>query len=304
MELSQFALKLAKTLPELKLTFEAPLSRYTSFGIGGPAELLAEPGSGRELMSLYDMCRQESVPMVVLGSGTNVLAPDEGLRALVIRTRGADSIRLLEDGVTLMADCGASMARTAAFAARQGLKGLEFAHGIPGAVGGGCIMNAGAYGGEIKDVCCQAVWLNPQGELRTLEPEEMEMGYRTSLFAREGGLVLGAAFRLEKADPAEIEEKMMTLAAKRRASQPLDMPSAGSTFKRPQGGYAAALIEQAGLKGWTIGGAQVSEKHAGFVINRGGATCRDVLELIEHIKKVVFDHSGIMLEPEVKLLGR
>lgn len=304
MELSQFAQKLAKAIPELKLTPEAPLSRYTSFGIGGPAQLLAEPNSPEELMSLYDMCRQDNVPMVILGSGTNVLAPDEGLRALVIRTRGVDDIRLLEDGVTVTAGCGASMARTAAFAARNGLSGLEFAHGIPGSVGGGCIMNAGAYGGEIKDVCLGAQWLDPQGQLRQLDNSQMELDYRTSLFAREGGLVLGAAFRLEKADPQQIEGKMTELAAKRRASQPLDMPSAGSTFKRPQGGYAAALIEQAGLKGFAMGGAQVSEKHAGFVINRGGATCRDVLELIRHIQKVVYEDSGIMLEPEVKLLGR
>lgn len=302
-DLSRFESLLVEKMPDLALKKDEPLSRHTSFSIGGPAALLAQPKNTGELQQLYALCIREGIEPVFLGSGTNVLAPDEGLNRLVIQTRGVNEIQNLGGGL-FRADCGATLARLAQTAAKEGYTGLEFAHGIPGAVGGGVLMNAGAYGGELKDVCVSVRWMKNDGETVDVSGEDAEFAYRESRFSKEGGLILSADFRLMPGNTREIMAKMSELAAKRRTSQPLEMPSAGSTFKRPVGGYAAALIDEAGLKGFAVGGAQVSEKHAGFVVNTGGATCADVLELIKQIQKRVFETSGIRIEPEVRLLGQ
>ncbi|MBE6991699.1 MAG: UDP-N-acetylmuramate dehydrogenase [Ruminococcaceae bacterium] len=301
-DLSKFESLLEKHIPGLKPVKGEPLSRHTSFSIGGPASLLVRPQNMDELLKISELCLEENVQPVFLGSGTNVLAPDEGLNRLVILTRGVNTIKHLGNGL-FRADCGATLARLAQTAAKEGYGGLEFAHGIPGSVGGGVLMNAGAYGGELKDVCVSVRWIKKDGEIVDVAVEEAHFSYRESRFSREGGLILSADFRLIPGNTEEIQARMNELAAKRRASQPLDMPSAGSTFKRPVGGYAAALIDEAGLKGFAVGGAQVSDKHAGFVVNTGGATCADVLELVEQIQKKVFETHGIRIEPEVRLLG-
>ena len=301
-DLSKFESLLAENMPHLALKKDEPLSRHTSFSIGGPASVLAQPKNAEQLQQLYALCISEGIEPVFLGSGTNVLAPDEGLDRLVVQTRGVNEIQSLGSGL-FRADCGATMARLAQTAAKEGYTGLEFAHGIPGAVGGGVLMNAGAYGGELKDVCVSVRWMKKDGEIVDVPGEEAEFAYRESRFSKEGGLILSADFQLMTGCTEQIQARMNELAAKRRGSQPLEMPSAGSTFKRPVGGYAAALIDEAGLKGFAVGGAQVSEKHAGFVVNTGGATCADVLELIEQIQKRVFETSGIRIEPEVRLLG-
>lgn len=302
-DLSKFEALIEKLVPGVALTKGEPLSRHTTFGIGGAAALMAQPKSAHELEKLYGLCIAEGIEPVLLGSGSNVLAPDEGLDRLVIQTRGVNKVEHLGSGL-FRADCGATLARLAQTAAKEGYTGLEFAHGIPGSVGGGVLMNAGAYGGELKDVCVAVRWIKNSGEIVEVSADEAEFAYRESRFSKEGGLILSADFQLVPGDKEQIQSKMNELALKRRTSQPLDMPSAGSTFKRPVGGYAAALIDEAGLKGFAVGGAQVSEKHAGFVVNRGGATCADVLELIEQIQKRVFETSGIRIEPEVKLLGK
>lgn len=302
-ELSKFEALIEESIPGLELLKGESLSRHTSFAIGGPASLMARPVSSDQLQKLYALCIAEGFEPVFLGSGTNVLAPDEGLERLVILTRGVNEIQHLGGGL-FRADCGATLARLAQTAAKEGYTGLEFAHGIPGTTGGGVLMNAGAYGGELKDVCVAVRWMRPDGKIEVLPSDKAEFAYRESLFSKEGGLILSADFQLAAGDKEQIHAKMNELALKRRTSQPLDMPSAGSTFKRPVGGYAAALIDQAGLKGCSVGGAQVSEKHAGFVVNKGGATCADVLALIAHIQQKVFDTGGIRIEPEVKLLGK
>ena len=241
---------------------------------------------------------------LVMGNGTNLLAPDEGLDRLVIDTSAGLS-RVEAGGTpgTILAEAGASLARVADFACRQGLAGLEFAHGIPGTVGGAVCMNAGAYGGEMAQVVREATLLLPEEGIRTLTGAEMAFGYRRSFLTdHPDAVVLRAEFCLTPGDPAAIRGRMKELLEKRRASQPLEFPSAGSTFKRPEGYYAGTLIDQCGLKGLTVGGAQVSEKHAGFVINRGGATAADILALIQEVQRRVLAEKGVMLQPEVKLL--
>ena len=224
----------------------------------------------------------------------------EGLDALVIKTEKMNGIRLVDE-VTIEADAGISLARLAVFAQQHGLAGLEFAHGIPGSLGGAVYMNAGAYGGEMKDVLTEVTALWPDG-VRHMEPAELDLGYRHSVFSAGEGVVLGAVVHLTKDDPAAIRTRMDDMMVRRKTTQPLEYPSAGSTFKRPQGNFAGTLIEKTGLKGLTVGGAQVSEKHAGFLINVGGATCADVLALIEEVQQRVFDASGVRLEPEVRVI--
>ena len=229
----------------------------------------------------------------MIGNGTNLLVPDEGLDRLVIDTTGLGTLETGPEPETIMAGCGVSLARLASFACQRGWTGLEFAHGIPGTVGGGLTMNAGAYGGELRQVVRQVRVLVPEEGIRTLSGEEMAFGYRRSLLTQNPEIVaLSAVFALTPGDPAAIRQRMQELMQKRKESQPLEWPSAGSTFKRPEGYFAGTLIDQCGLKGLTVGGAQVSEKHAGFVINRGGATCADVLALIEEIQKRVWEARG------------
>ncbi len=281
---------------------EEPLSRHTSFRIGGPAEVMAFPRTVGELSTLFRAAREAGIVPLILGAGSNVLAPDEGKRGLVICTRDClCSIRKLEDSV-ICVSAGVLMSKAAVFARDQGLSGMEFAHGIPGTVGGGIYMNAGAYGGELCQIAEKTAFMRFDGEITELVTQEQGFGYRTSAFQKMDGVILETLFRLTPGNSEEITARMQELAAKRRASQPLEQPSAGSTFKRPQGGYAAALIESAGLKGQGVGGAQVSPKHAGFVVNTGGATEKDVLDTIEMIQARVYRASGILLEPEVKRL--
>ena len=293
------AAALRAALPGLELRPEEPLRNHTSFHIGGPAELMALPASAEELAALCAELRRLGVRPFLLGNGTNVLAPDEGLRGVVIVTKQA--AELAAEGCVLRASCGAALTALSALAAERGLTGLEFAYGIPGTLGGALIMNAGAYGGEMKDVTLRAEYLD--GELRpcTAEGEALGFGYRTSRFGPED-VILRAELRLREGEAEEIRARCRELTEKRKASQPLDKPSAGSAFKRPETGYAAAMIDEAGLKGCAVGGAQVSEKHAGFIVNRGGATAGDVKRLLEEIQKRVYERSGILLEPEIRIL--
>ena len=283
--------RLSAALPGVELLPGEPMARHTSFRIGGPAEVLARPSSEGELISVLRLCRAEVIPCRILGGGTNILAPDEGIPGVVVSVRGLDRIRPVSD-TELEAGCGVSLARLANYARKRGLTGLEFAHGIPGTVGGGMYMNAGAYGGEMVQVAVSA---------RFLRGEDMGLSYRHSAFMEREGVILSARFRLAPGDPEAILARMKELSEKRRASQPLDLPSAGSAFKRPVGGYTAALIQNAGLKGFRVGGAAVSEKHSGFVVNLGGATAADVLELLDQVRARVLADSGIALEPEIRL---
>ena len=292
---------LIRRLAGMEYLQEEPLSKHTSFRIGGPAELMVFPRSTRELAKALRAAREEGITPLILGAGTNVLAPDEGLRGLVVCTRDCLS-GMKRRGNQITVKAGVLMSRAAVFARDEGLEGMEFAHGIPGTVGGGIYMNAGAYGGELRQIAVRTRVMDLAGEIHEYIGEAQGFGYRTSAFQALPCVILDTVFRLAPAGPEAITARMQELAAKRRASQPLDMPSAGSTFKRPVGGYAAALIQQAGLMGQGVGGAQVSAKHAGFVVNNGGATAKDVLATIELIQNRVYETSGIHLEPEVRIL--
>lgn len=289
-------------LPDLRLACDEPMSRHTSFRIGGPAKRMAFPETGEQLVLLEHLAGECGARVLVIGNGTNLLAPDEGLNALVINTSGMGKLALLEGG-RVEAGAGVPLARLADFACKNSLAGLEFAHGIPGTVGGAVCMNAGAYDGEMKQVLESVTALFPTEGVRTLSLEELDLSYRHSLFTdRPDGVVLSAVFRLTAGDPEAIRTRMTELMQRRKASQPLEYPSAGSTFKRPAGRFAGGLIQQCGLKGLTVGGAQVSEKHAGFLINKGGATCADVLELIRQVQERVLAETGVRLEPEVRII--
>lgn len=290
-----------RTLGADRVLENEPMSRHTTFRVGGPADLMFLPASSEELCSALRMASENGVAAQVLGNGSNLIVRDRGIRGLTI-VLGEHYSDIRVEGNRLYAQAGALLSRVSMAAMEAGLSGLEFASGIPGTLGGGCAMNAGAYGGQISDVLETAEVLLG-GEVRTLTRDEMQMGYRTTLPLREGGVVLSACFELKHDDPAEIHARMKELNARRRDKQPLNLPSAGSTFKRPEGHFAGALIEGCGLKGCTIGGAQVSEKHAGFIVNIGGATAGDILALIDHVQKVVKAETGVDLEPEVKIMG-
>ncbi|MBR1781499.1 MAG: UDP-N-acetylmuramate dehydrogenase [Oscillospiraceae bacterium] len=288
--------------PTLEVLENEPLSRHTSFRIGGPAALLANVKTEAELAAALRTASRLGVEPFLLGNGTNVLADDGPIDRLVLRTAaGLDTLeRTGESEITCGA--GVTLARAAVFALQNGLTGLEFAHGIPGTVGGGMVMNAGAYGGELKDVAVESRYLTLAGEPGVLTGEAQALTYRHSAYSDGDKCVTAAVFRLAPGEGEEIRARMEQLAEKRRSSQPLDKPSAGSTFKRPVGGFAAALIDQCGLKGLTVGGAQVSPKHAGFVVNIGGATCADVLRLTDQIRETVLRETGIALELEIRRL--
>lgn len=300
---TQLDKRIADYLPDLKIVKDEPMSRHTSFRIGGPAKRMAFPQNGEQLVLLMGFAEECGAKTLVIGNGTNLLAADEGLDRLVIDVSAAmHNIQAGEHGA-ITAEAGVSLARLADFACKQGLTGLEFAHGIPGTLGGAVCMNAGAYDGEMKKVIETVTVLFPSEGVRTMTEEEMDFGYRRSLLTgRPDGVVLRATVRLEVGDATVIRTKMQELMARRKASQPLEWPSAGSTFKRPAGHFAGTLIDQCGLKGLTVGGAQVSEKHAGFVINKGGATCADVTALIAQVQERVFAQTGVRLEPEVKIV--
>ncbi len=301
MEFTAFQQKITELLPQIVLRCNEPMRKHTSFRIGGPAEVMAFPKTTDELRDILKVSALMDIKTAILGAGTNVLAPDAGLEGLVICLKDCMS------GIELLGNCrirvaaGVTMTKAAVFAANNGLSGFEFAHGIPGTVGGGVYMNAGAYGGEICQICESVDVMDRNGSLRTLTNKEMEFSYRHSVLEDTGDIVVSAVFALQEKDSAEIKETMRQLMAKRSASQPLDLPSAGSAFKRPVGGYAAALIDQAGLKGYRVGDAGVSEKHAGFVVNYGNATAENVLTVLHYVSDKVFLDSGIQLIPEVRI---
>ena len=286
---------------EEQILVDEPMSRHTTFRVGGPADVMFLPESGEEVAAALAAAKAAGAACYVVGNGSNLLVRDGGIRGLVIAL-GEGMSAVTREGNIVTAQAGASLARVAAFAQSEGLSGLEFASGIPGTLGGGCAMNAGAYGGQLSDCLVDAEVLM-EGVVRTLTVQEMEMGYRTTRPLREGGVVLSARFALTADDPEAIAARMRELNARRRDKQPLNYPSAGSTFKRPEGHFAGALIEGAGLKGRRVGGAQVSEKHAGFIINAGGATASDILGLIRVVQDEVRAKYGVTLETEVRIIG-
>ena len=300
-EMTDFQKKIGVLFPKMSICFEEPLSKHTSFRIGGPAEAMAFPKNREELAELLKKsCLWDRKP-VILGAGTNVLAPDEGMKGLIICLKDClDGMERVDDtSIRVMA--GVTMARAAVFAASQGLSGLEFAHGIPGTIGGGVYMNAGAYGGELGSLCREVELMDREGKTHVLTHEQMDFSYRHSCLEETDWIVVSALLSLEPGKEETIRARMKELQAKRLASQPLNYPSAGSAFKRPQGGYAAALIDQAGLKGFRVGDAAISEKHGGFAVNLGKATAEDMKTLLKGVSEKVEAQSGIHLEPEIRV---
>ena len=298
--------ELARRCPDLEVRAGEPMSRHTSFRIGGPARLMALPKSPAQAKAAVLAAREADIVPFFLGNGSNLLVPDEGVERFLIQPAGryaADPLnRVWEENGQLCAGGGVSLAMLASAALGRNLTGREFASGIPGSVGGAVVMNAGAYGGEMAQVLVSVTALDLDGNIQTIPAEHCGLGYRKSIFSDGQRLVLEARFQLESGDPDAIRARMDELAAKRKEKQPLEYPSAGSMFKRPEGYFAAALIDQCGLKGFSVGGAQVSEKHAGFVVNRGGATCADVLELVRQVQARVLEQTGVTLKMEVKVL--
>ena len=298
----EFDLWAAANLPGLEWKSGEPMSRHTSFRTGGPAKRMAFPKTEAEVTALMAAAENFGARPFILGNGTNLLAPDGGLDRLVVSLASLRDIQAGE-GNTLTAQAGVTLARLADAACNLGLTGLEFAHGIPGSLGGAVYMNGGAYGGEMSQVVESVTAYFPGEGLRTMQVEDLDMSYRHSFFMdHPGAVILSATVRLTPGDPEAIRAAMRDLMARRKASQPLEYPSAGSTFKRPTGYFAGTLIDQCGLKGLTVGGAQVSEKHAGFIINTGGATSSDVMALIEEVQRIVFEKTGVRLEPEVRII--
>ncbi|MBQ3210286.1 MAG: UDP-N-acetylmuramate dehydrogenase [Oscillospiraceae bacterium] len=302
--LEKAILEIKEAFPGMKLLENEDMSRHASMKVGGPVRALASPSDVMSLSKICCILKEHELAPLMLGNCTNTVFPDEGLEdVFAVSTENLTKLFLLPDGA-IYAEAGVSLAKLALFAQQNGLAGLEFASGIPGSVGGGLIMNAGAYGGEMKDSVESVVcYYLPEQRLYELDREQCAFEYRSSLFKKMGGCVLlSAVFRLEKGDSEAIAEKMRDYNSRRREKQPLDLPSCGSAFKRPEGYFAAALIEQAGLRGFGIGGAQISEKHCGFVVNRGGATQEDIHALLKHVRNTVYEKFQVELEPEMILL--
>lgn len=294
--------KFIDILGEEKVLFDEPMNRHTTFRIGGPADIFTMPDSGKEVKEILKLCREEELPFFVLGNGSNLLVSDRGYRGVIIQMdRNMQNIQV--EGNEIRAGAGTLLSSIAAAARNASLTGFEFAAGIPGTLGGACVMNAGAYGGEMKDVLKEVTVITSEGELLTIPAARLEMGYRTSLVKKAGYLVLEAVITLAQGDQEAIRARMKELSDQRTTKQPLELPSAGSTFKRPEGYFAGKLIMDSGLRGFQIGGAQVSEKHCGFVVNTGDATAKDVRELMNHVIQVVHEKYGVTLEPEVRFLG-
>ena len=297
----QLYTELSRRCPGLELRRNEPMSRHLTFRLGGPAALMALPRSEEEAAAAIRCAGELGVEPFFLGNGSNLLVPDKGVERFIIKLgSGFDRIRREEN--CLWAECGVTLARLACFARDNGLTGLEFAHGIPGSLGGAATMNAGAYGGEMRQVVREIVCLNKKGERETVT--DFDYGYRHSVFSDGERLLIAVKLELQPSDPAEIRARMEDLCARRQSKQPLEFPSAGSVFKRPEGHFAGALVEGCGLKGLTVGGAQVSPKHAGFIVNIGGATCSDVLELVRQIRERVLAETGVELEMEIRVLDR
>ncbi len=287
---------------EDRISTSESMSRHTTFRIGGPADVFAVPRTVEEATEIVRICREQGVPFYVIGNGSNLLVSDLGYRGVILQIyKNLSEISV--DGDTMTVQAGAMLSVMAKRALEHGLTGFEFASGIPGTVGGAVVMNAGAYGGEMKDVLEEITVLTGDGAVQKVLAKELELGYRHSVIPERGWIVLGARLRLQEGDSREIGARMEELRQQRVAKQPLDVPSAGSTFKRPEGHFAGKLIMEAGLRGFSVGDAQVSEKHCGFVVNRGKATAEDVYRLIREVAARVREHSGVTLEPEVKLLG-
>lgn len=281
---------------------QEPMSKHTTFRIGGPADFYLCPHSTKEVQQAVQICKEENLPYFILGNGSNLLVSDKGYRGVIIQLwKNFSDISVKDCCIT--AKAGALLSKVAAEALEEGLTGMEFASGIPGTIGGAVFMNAGAYGGEMKDIIKEVKVLDDQGEVRVLSNEEMKLGYRTSIVKEKGYTVLSAVLQLKKGDVSVIRETMEDLKNRRTSKQPLDMPSAGSTFKRPEGYFAGKLIMDSGLRGFSVGGAQVSEKHCGFVVNKGGATAEDVTALIREVQRRVKEKFGVELETEVRFLG-
>lgn len=313
-----FVKSVTEQLPQLSLMQDEPMKKHTTFRIGGPADYYAEPDVS-QISKLIEIAKACDMPVAVIGNGSNLLVGDKGVRGLVIGIgKGLSAIEVTEavaqqstaqdftaqgNSCIITAGAGAILAAVAAKAAEASLSGLEFASGIPGSVGGAVVMNAGAYGGEIKDVLIDATVLTAEGELKTVTRDELDLSYRHSIVPEKGYIVLSARFRLTPKPQDEIKAYMAELRAKRVEKQPLEYPSAGSTFKRPEGYFAGKLIMDAGLRGYSVGDAQVSQKHCGFVVNKGEATAADVLTLIKDVQKTVLKQFGVKLEPEVKMIG-
>ena len=292
-------------LEEIPVLWDEPMKNHTSFKIGGPAAALCAPKDRQQLRELVGFVQREGVDSWYIGNGSNLLVSDEGLNGIAILLDGGFDGEIELDGTVLLSPAGKKLSAVCAAACAAGLTGLEFAYGIPGSVGGAVYMNAGAYGGEMKDRLLWVEYLAPTGEIVRLEQEQLSLSYRHSRFMEEGmqgSCIVRAAFGLQRGEKAAIQSEMDRILNQRRQKQPLEYPSAGSTFKRPQGAFAAQLIDKCGLKGFTVGGAQVSEKHAGFVINTGKATCADVLELTRQVRECVQEKTGYLLELEVRQL--
>ena len=285
----------------MEVRINEPMMKHTSFRAGGAAEWFVIPETVEELKAVLAVCRKADIPWYVVGNGSNLLVSDKGFPGVIISTGKFD--RLEVNGTEITVGAGVMLSRLANTAYKAGLAGLEFAAGIPGTVGGACVMNAGAYGSEMKQVLKTVTVLTAEGNVETLPAEVLELGYRTSVIPKRGYLVLGAVVSLSAGKMDEIKTVMDDLAFRRKDKQPLEFPSAGSTFKRPEGYFAGKLIEDCGLKGFSVGGAQVSEKHAGFVINKGGATATDIYHLCKEVEKRVRARFGVSLEMEVKLVG-
>ena len=285
-----------------RVLFEEPMKRHTTFRIGGPAEVFCMPENFAEVRRILEICKEEKLPYFILGNGSNLLVSDRGYRGVVIQLdRNYGEIRV--ENTEIYASAGALLSTIAVAARKASLTGFEFAGGIPGTLGGAVVMNAGAYGGEMKDVLQKVRVMNQDGEIFELPVEKLEMGYRTSVIKTAGYIVLEAVLSLKKGDIEEIKALSRKLSEQRISKQPLEYPSAGSTFKRPEGYFAGKLIMDSGLRGYRVGGAQVSEKHCGFVINVGDATAEDVRSLMNHVTETVYEKFGVTLEPEVKFLG-
>ena len=293
--------ELKQYLPTERILEQEPMSRHTTFRIGGMAEIFLMP-TIKEAVDVITLCRAKKIPYTIIGNGSNLLVSDQGYRGVIIQLdRNMEEITV--DGTEIRAAAGALLSSIAVAARRASLAGFEFAGGIPGTLGGAVVMNAGAYGGEMKDVLKEVTVMTGDGEIRVIPASELEMGYRTSIIKKAGYLVLGATISLKEGNLEEIKALTRELSEKRTSKQPLEFPSAGSTFKRPEGYFAGKLIMDSGLRGYQIGGARVSDKHCGFVINAGDATAQDVVALMDHVTEVVREKYGVTLEPEVKFLG-
>ena len=294
--------KLNNVIAKDSILIDEPMSRHTTFRVGGPADFFVTPKAKEEVRDVVRICKEAGMPYYIIGNGSNLLVSDAGYRGVIVQIyKEMNEVKV--EGDLVKAQAGALLSGIAAKALWAELSGFEFASGIPGTIGGACVMNAGAYGGEMKDVLESVTVLTGEGKIIELGRNELELGYRTSVIAKKGYIVLGAVLKLERGDGEKIKTYMDELKEKRVTKQPLEYPSAGSTFKRPEGYFAGKLIEDAGLRGFQVGGAQVSEKHCGFVINRDHATAADIMELMRQVQIRVKENSGVDLEPEVKRLG-